>query len=143
MTVIETLPGQGRNKTIPETVLSDLAGHVLLRGGVAQFSNLSFNVPGALAQMHGTYNLITEKIDLRGTLKTDSAPSNTTQGIKSLLMKALDPFFRKKRVGYQMPIKITGTYEHPSFGLDLAGTDEKTARKDTAHASQLLKDPKH
>lgn len=123
----------------PETVLSDLTGHVLLKDGIAQFSNLSFSVPGALGQIHGTYNLITEKIDLHGTLKTDSAPSNTTQGIKSLLMKALDPFFKKKRAGYQIPIKITGTYEHPSFGLDLAGTDAKTARKDTAHASQLLK----
>ena len=51
-------------------------------------------------------------------------------------------FFKKKRAGYQMPIKITGTYEQPSFELDLAGTDAKTARKDTAHASQLLKDGK-
>jgi hypothetical protein len=92
--------------------------------------------------MYGTYNLITEKIDLHGTLKTDSAPSNTTQGIKSLLIKALDPFLKKKRAGYQMPIRITGTYEHPSFGLDLAGTDAKTARSDPVHSSQLLKSGK-
>jgi hypothetical protein len=134
-------PKTSRDPDDPETVLSDLTGHVLLRDGAAQFSSLSFSVPGALAQMHGTYNLITEKIDLHGTLKTDSSPSNTTQGIKSLLMKALDPFL-KKRVGYELPIKITGTYEHPSFGLDLAGTDPKTARKNAAHASQLLKDGK-
>jgi hypothetical protein len=135
----EVPPKTRQEQDDPETVLSDLRGHILLRDGTAQFSSLSFSVPGALAQMHGTYNLITEKIDLHGTLRTDSAPSNTTQGIKSLLMKALDPFFKKKRAGYQMPIQITGTYEHPSFGLDLAGADEKTARKDTAHASQLLK----
>jgi len=42
--------------------------------GTARFSNLSFSVPGALAQMQGTYNLITEKIDLHGTLKTESEP---------------------------------------------------------------------
>jgi hypothetical protein len=138
----EDSPKTKQDQNDPETMLSDLTGHVLLRDGTARFSNLSFSVPGALAQMHGTYDLVTEQIDLRGTLRTDSAPSNTAQGIKSLLLKALDPFFKKKRAGYQMPIKITGTYEHPSFGLDLAGTGEKTARKDTAHASQLLKDGK-
>ena len=37
-----------------ETVLSDLKGQVLLRNGTARFSNLSFTVPGALAQMDGT-----------------------------------------------------------------------------------------
>src|SRR6185503_2175443 len=83
-------------------------------------SSLSFSVPGA-----GTYNLITEKIDLHGTLKTDSAPSNTARGVKSLLMKALNPFFKKKRAGYAMPVKITGTYEHPIFGLDLGRKDDQ------------------
>jgi hypothetical protein len=109
----------------PETVLSDLKGHILLRDGTARFSNLSFSVPGALAQMQGTYNLITEKIDLRGTLKTDSEPSDTTHGMKALMLKVLDPFFKKKHAGYAMPVKITGTYEHPAFGLDLNDRDQK------------------
>ena len=106
------------------TVLSNLKGHVTLKDGTAAFSNLSFSVPGALASMHGTYNLISEKIDLHGTLKTDSAPSNTTHGMKSLMLKVLQPFFKKKPATYLMPIKITGTYRHPLFGLDLmAGCD--------------------
>jgi AsmA-like C-terminal region len=113
----------------PETALSDLKGHVLLRGGTARFSNLSFSVPGALAQLQGTYNLITEKIDLRGTLKTDSEPSNTTHGMKALILKVLDPFFKKKHVGYIMPVKITGTYEHPSFGLDLNDRNQKSGTR--------------
>ena len=46
----------------PETALSDLKGHVRLRDGTARFSNLSFSVPGALAQMQGTYNLLTQKL---------------------------------------------------------------------------------
>ena len=120
------------------TVLSNLKGHVLLKGGTARFSNLSFSVPGAVAQMQGTYNLITEKVDLHGTLKTDSAPSNTTQGVKSVLMKVLDPFFKKKAVGYAMPVKITGTFDHPSFGLDLGGKNDKSARAQKAHATRLL-----
>ena len=113
----------------PETVLSDLKGHVLLKDGTARFSNLSFSVPGALAQMQGTYNLITEQIDLHGTLRTDSAPSNTTRGVKALMLKVLDPFFKKQHAGYIMPVKITGTYEHPLFGLDLSDRDDKKPRK--------------
>jgi hypothetical protein len=103
----------------PQNVLSDLKGHVLLRNGVATFSGLSFGVPGALAQMRGTYDLISEKIDLHGTLKTEAEVSNTTHGIKSLMLKVLDPFFKNKPNGYLAPVKITGTYDHPEFGLDL------------------------
>jgi AsmA-like C-terminal region len=47
-----------KDKDDSETVLSDLKGHVLLRDGTARFSNLSFSVPGALAQLQGTYNLV-------------------------------------------------------------------------------------
>jgi hypothetical protein len=43
-------------------VLSNLKGHVLLKGGTARFSNLSFSVPGAVAQLHGPYDLISELI---------------------------------------------------------------------------------
>jgi len=45
--------------------------------------------------------------------------SQTTKGIKSFLLKALDPFFKKKHAGAVVPIKITGTYGHPSYGLSL------------------------
>jgi hypothetical protein len=33
----------------------------------------------------------------------------------------LNPFFKRKPKGSEAPVKITGTYEHPSFGLDLQG----------------------
>lgn len=127
--------GQDRSKVEKKeeeesgTVLSDLKGHVVLKEGVARFSDLSFGVPGASARMQGTYNLINEKIDLRGTLKTESQPSNTTSGVKALMLKVLNPFFKKKSVGYVMPIKITGTYEHPLFGLDIADSRNKKAEK--------------
>jgi hypothetical protein len=127
----------GKDKDDPETALSDLKGHVRLKNGTARFSNLSFSVPGALAQMQGTYNLLTEKIDLHGTLKTDSEPSKTTQGMKALILKVLDPFFKKKHVGYVMPVKITGTYEHPSFGLDLSDQDDKKSHKENARVSRF------
>lgn len=106
----------------PENVLSNLKGHVLLQGGTARFSSLSFDIPGAAAQLHGTYNLISGKIDLHGTLKTADEPSDATGGIKAVMLKVLEPFFKKKHVGYVMPVQITGTYEHPIFGLDLGAS---------------------
>jgi len=35
------------------------------------------------------------------------------------MMKFLDPFFKKKHANYVVPVKITGTYDHPSFALDM------------------------
>ncbi len=123
----------------PQNVMSDLKGHVLLKDGTAHFSNLSFSVPGALAQMDGTYNLISEKIDLRGTLTTKKEVSDTTHGIKALLLKVLDPFFKNKPVGYVTPVKIAGTYDHPSFGLDLHDDKNRNAKSRTAHLQQQVR----
>jgi hypothetical protein len=117
----------------PHNVLSDLKGHVLLRNGVATFSGLSFGVPGALAQMRGTYNLISEKIDLHGTLKTEAEVSKTAHGVKSLMLKMLDPFFKNKPNGYLAPVKITGTYDHPEFGLDLGDRRNNSDLRAKAH----------
>ncbi len=120
------------------TVLSDLKGHVVLKDGMARLSNLSFSVPGALASMQGTYNLITEKVDLRGTLKTESEPSDSTSGMKAVMLKVLEPFFRKKKIGYELPVKITGTYGNPSFGLDVGDRNRNEARKQMTRATRLL-----
>lgn len=103
----------------PEDVISDLKGHVILRNGIATFSNVTFSVPGALAHLSGTFNLINEEINLHGTLDMQAKLSQTTKGVKSFLLKALDPFFKKKHAGAVVPIKITGTYGHPSYGLAL------------------------
>jgi hypothetical protein len=110
-----------KDSSDPETVLTDLAGSVDLYEGTATFLDLSFGVPSAAARMHGTYNLISEKIDLRGQLKVDSRISKTESGGKALLLKAIEPFFKKKKnkKGEVVPVRISGTYEHPTFGLDL------------------------
>ncbi len=69
--------------------------------------------------MHGTYNLISHKIDLRGQMQVDSKISNTTSGAKALLLKVMEPFFKKRHKGEVVPVRISGTYEHPTYGLDL------------------------
>lgn len=101
-----------------ENVVSDLGGHVVLRNGVATFTDLSFTVPGADARMHGTYNLLDGKIDFHGTVKMDVKVSQSTSGVKSAFAKVLDPFFDKKH-GSVVPVRIDGTYHSPHFGMDL------------------------
>jgi hypothetical protein len=109
---------RGEKMEDAETVLTDLKGRVVLTNGIATFSDLSFGVPGAKARMYGTYDLLNEKIDLHGRMRVDTKISKTETGMKSFLLKALDPFFKKKRKGEVVPVHITGTYEHPQFGLD-------------------------
>jgi hypothetical protein len=115
--------GGEKDASDPETVLTDLTGQVALEDGTARFSDLSFGVPGAASRVHGTYNVISHKIDLHGQLQVDTKISNTTSGAKAILLKMMDPFFKKKREGEVLPVRISGTYEHPSFGLDLNGRD--------------------
>lgn len=121
---------RGERMEDAETVLSDLKGQVVLERGIAKFSDLSFGIPGATANMYGTYNLLNHKIDLHGRMQVDTKISKTTTGMKSLLLKAIDPFFKKKKKGEIVPIHITGTYEHPQFGLDL------TSQKNQEHTLQ-------
>ncbi len=107
------------NQPDPETVMTDLQGQVNVINGTANFSDLSFRVPGAHARVHGTYNLINYKIDLRGQMRVDSQISKTTTGAKSFLLKVMNPFFKKKPKGEVVPVLISGNYDHPTFGLNL------------------------
>ncbi|MGA8620801.1 MAG: AsmA-like C-terminal region-containing protein [Candidatus Sulfotelmatobacter sp.] len=109
----------------PETALTDVSGQVELLRGTARFADLSFGVPGAAARLHGTYNLINYQIDVRGQMKVQSKISNTESGTKAFLLKAVEPFFKKKKKGEIVPVRISGTYDDPTFGLDL---DDKNAQ---------------
>ncbi|HLH08930.1 MAG TPA: AsmA-like C-terminal region-containing protein [Terriglobales bacterium] len=111
---------QGEKKTEdPATALSNLLGHVELRNGLATFSNLRFKVPGASAHLHGTYDLISEKIDLHGLLLMEADLPHATSGIKSILLKPINVFLKKNRHGgARIPITIGGTYEHPNIKTD-------------------------
>lgn len=111
--------GQPNQTDDPESVLSDLAGHVVVRDGIATFSGLTFRVPGAKARLNGTFDLITEKVDFHGILLMEANLPKATSGIKSFLLKAIDPFLKKnRRGGAKFPVSITGTYQHPSYSAD-------------------------
>ncbi|MGC2194919.1 MAG: AsmA-like C-terminal region-containing protein [Terriglobales bacterium] len=111
--------GQANQTDDPQSVLSDLQGRVVVRNGVATFSDLRFRVPGARARVHGTFDLTTQKVDLHGMLFMDATLPKATSGIKSFLLKAIDPFLKKnRRGGAKIPVSITGTYQHPSYNAD-------------------------
>ncbi len=99
----------------PTRVMSGLKGHVDVRNGTANFANLFFNVPGADIDMHGTYGLINQRINLHGTMRMQAKPSQATTGVKSFLMKVMDPFTNKDRGGVPIPVSITGTYDRPEY----------------------------
>ena len=103
-----------------ENVVSDLSGRFRLRDGSLSFSDLSFGLPGALVQLHGSYGLRSEAIALDGTLRMEATISQAAGGgIKGFLLKIVDPIFRKKGAGALVPIRIRGTREKPEFGLDV------------------------
>jgi hypothetical protein len=116
--------GQPQNEDI-SAVVSALQGAFQLSNGVATFSRLSFDVTGASLRLGGTYNLDSGEMNFHGQLRLQAKPSQTTTGTKSFFLKAIDPFFKGKNAGTVLPIKITGTKDNPSFGLDRGG-DSKT-----------------
>lgn len=103
---------------LADTVAAHVHGTTSVHDGTAMFSDLEFMIPGADANMHGTFNLLNEKIDLHGTVKMDAKFSQSTSGIKSLFAKVLDPFLNKKH-GSVVPVLVDGTYGNPHFGVDL------------------------
>jgi hypothetical protein len=102
-----------------QTVASDFKGQFKLGKGVLTLSGLSFMVPGVEINLNGTYGLIGSEMNFKGTAKLAAKVSETTTGWKSLLLKAVDPIFKKKNVGAEIPIQIKGTPDKPSFGLAL------------------------
>jgi hypothetical protein len=104
--------------------ISSLSGNFALNSGTASFEKLTFSVPGARIELAGSFGLENEQLDFHGTLHLQAKISQTTTGIKSLLLKPVDPFFRKNGET-QIPIKVTGTREHPQFGLELRRKQKK------------------
>jgi len=110
----------GKENDDPASVIENLKGHVVLKDAIATLSDLSFSVPGALAHVHGTYGLLTEQVNLHGTLQVDNKLSKGSKGMKSFLLKVVEPFLKKKNAGEIVPIKIGGTFSHVSYGLDVS-----------------------
>jgi hypothetical protein len=110
--------GQGHPRDTHLTTVSQLTGEFSLAKGTVNFSQLEFQVTGAAVDLAGQYSLNNSQLDFNGDLLLQARLSQTTTGIKSFLLKAINPFFAKKGAGTDVPIRITGTREKPSFSLD-------------------------
>jgi len=120
---ITTLSRRGRGEESDEgaeneRVVSNLRGRFRLANGALTFSELTFAVPGSVVQLSGYYNLHSQEMNFKGELLTDASLADMTSGVKSLLARLAQPFFRRKGGGTRLPIRITGTRAKPEFGLD-------------------------
>jgi hypothetical protein len=112
----------------PDAVMTNLSGHVELTSGVASFRDFYFEVPGADAHMHGTYNLQSTAVNLHGMLKTESELSHMSGGFKSALLKPFNGLFKRKHAGAVLPVHLLGTYHAPEAGLDVMAAAKDAAK---------------
>jgi hypothetical protein len=101
------------------SVVSELKGRFVMKKGRITFSNLTFAVPGASVHLAGSYGLRSEELSFKGKLRLRATISQTTTGFKRVLLKLVDPFFREKGAGAEIPIKVEGPRNKPKFGLDM------------------------
>jgi AsmA-like C-terminal region len=111
--------GKPQEPATENSVASDFKGQFKVEKGVITLNGLSFSVPGVTVDLNGTYGLLNREMDFKGTAKLVAKVSETTTGWKSVLLKVVDPIFKKKNVGAEIPIRIKGTPDQPSFGLAL------------------------
>ncbi|MGB2627883.1 MAG: hypothetical protein WAK20_13930 [Candidatus Acidiferrum sp.] len=109
------------------SAVSGLAGHFHLEKAIVTFTNLNFSVQGAEVVLAGSYKLHGGELDFHGHLKMKASLSETMTGAKAVLLKPLDPFFKKGKSGTVIPITITGTRENLVFGVSIF---HKTFRKE-------------
>lgn len=111
--------GQGELHDEGPSVVSKLSGRFVLRNGVLSLSELTFAVPGAIVQLTGTFDLKGDALDFGGNLLLDANLAETTTGLKALLARVAQPFFRRPGGGSKLPIRISGPRAKPEFGLDV------------------------
>ena len=102
-----------------DDVASKLKGNFRVENGILTLSGIDYELPGADVLLAGTYALEPETLDLRGKLIMQAKLSQTTTGFKSFVLKFADPIFSKGAKGTVVPIKITGSVQHPHYGLNI------------------------
>lgn len=118
---VQELSRRGEGKPGDEDAgssVSELNGGFTLNDAILNFKELKFEVSGASVQLSGSYGLENEQLDFHGKLRLHAKLSQTVTGVKSVILIPFDPFFRKNKAT-ELPIKVTGTQDAPSFGLDI------------------------
>jgi hypothetical protein len=108
-----------------EDVHSQMVGQFVMDAGKLSFSKLNYTLPGATVALTGEYTLDGERFEFEGKMRTDAKVSQMVASKwKSILLKPVDPFFKKNGAGAEIPVKISGTKSSPKFGLDLRHKDK-------------------
>ena len=128
-----SMRSQGNTGDVPDdNAASEMQGTFQIQNGVMTFSELKFNVPGAQVRMTGTFGLEHQDFDMRGTLDMDASLSQTTTGVKSFLLRAVNPLFAKPGGGTRIFFRLGGTEKVPIYTLDIRHkTLEKTQNQNS------------
>jgi hypothetical protein len=101
-------------------VMSGIEGRFRLDNGTMSLMPVRFQIPGAGVELTGTYGLQSEALEFDGTLRMQATISEAAGGgLKSVLLKMVDPLFRKRGAGTELPIRVRGTRSEPKFGVDV------------------------
>jgi hypothetical protein len=113
-----------------EDVHSQMVGKFVKTDETLKFSELDYTLPGATIGLAGEYSLDGEQFEFDGKMRTDAKVSQMVASKwKSILLKPVDPFFKKNGAGAEIPVKVSGTKSAPKFGLDLHHKDKKGETK--------------
>jgi len=100
-------------------VASNFQGQFRLADSVLSLREGAFELPGASVKVDGTYGLDSEALQFAGTARMKATISQAAGGgMKSVMLKVVDPLFKRDGAGAVLPITIRGTRNDPKFGLD-------------------------
>lgn len=107
----------------PDNISLDgrLFGNFTLQHGNLNLSPANFQLPGVDATLHGDYTLNSEQFDFSGDVKLQATVSQMFTGWKSVLLKPIDPLFKKNGAGTYLPFKLSGTKNSPTVGIEIGG----------------------
>ena len=106
------------------SVTSDFTGQFKLSKGALSLQPVTFDIPGALVQLDGSYGLRSGALAFDGYLFMEAKISQTVTGFKSLLLKVADPIFRKDGRTI-VPLTVSGTRHDPKFGVNMGKVFKK------------------
>jgi hypothetical protein len=99
-------------------VQSRLVADFSMRRGELTFPHLEYWLPGGDVKLSGTYRLEGRICDFAGDVRTKAEVSNMIASKwKSILLKPIDPFFRKHGWGAVIPVHVSGRNGKVKVGL--------------------------
>ena len=102
-----------------QKVSSTLRGRFAVGKSVLTLRDVVFAMPGAHVQVAGSYGLASEALMFDGTVRMKATVSQAAGGgVKSALLKMIDPLFKRNGAGAVLPIRIRGSRDDPKVGLD-------------------------